>query len=69
MTLAKNFKMTERFNLKFEASAFNIFNRANFLLSNGSPFSQHNSLDDPLFGEAGGTLNARNLQMGLKLSF
>lgn len=69
MTLAKNFKMTERFNLKFEASAFNIFNRANFLLSNGEPFSQHNSLDDPLFGEAGGTLNARNLQMGLKLSF
>jgi outer membrane receptor protein involved in Fe transport len=69
MTLAKNFKMTERFNLKFEASAFNIFNRANFLLSNGTPFSQHNSVDDPLFGEAGGTLNARNLQVGLKLSF
>jgi outer membrane receptor for ferrienterochelin and colicin len=69
MTLAKTFKLTERFNLKFEAAAFNIFNRANFLLSNGSPFSEHNSLDDPLFGEAGGALNARNLQMGLKLSF
>jgi outer membrane receptor protein involved in Fe transport len=69
MTLAKNFKLTERFNLKFEAAAFNIFNRANFLLSSGSPFTQHNSLDDPLFGKAGGTLNSRNLQMGLKLSF
>jgi hypothetical protein len=69
MTLAKTFKLTERFNLKFEAAAFNIFNRANFLLSSGSPFTQHNSLDDPLFGKAGGTLNARNLQMGLKLSF
>lgn len=69
MTLAKVFKLTERFNLKFEAAAFNIFNRANFILSNGSAFSQHNSLDDPLFGEAGGTLNARNLQVGLKLSF
>jgi outer membrane receptor for ferrienterochelin and colicin len=69
MTLAKTFKLTERFNLKFEAAAFNIFNRANFILSNGSAFSQHNSLDDSLFGEAGGTLNARNLQVGLKLSF
>ncbi|MGB6386703.1 MAG: TonB-dependent receptor [Terriglobales bacterium] len=69
MTLAKVFTLTERFNLKFEAAAFNIFNRANFILSNGSAFSQHNSLDDPLFGEAGGTLNARNLQVGLKLSF
>ena len=69
MTLAKNFKLTERFNLKFEAAGFNVFNRANFILANGSAFSQHNSLDDPLFGEAGGTLNARNLQMGLKLSF
>jgi hypothetical protein len=69
MTLAKNFKFTERLNLKFEAAAFNIFNRANFLLSNGSPFSQHTSLEDPLFGKAAATLNARNLQMGLKLSF
>ncbi|HLX82878.1 MAG TPA: TonB-dependent receptor [Terriglobales bacterium] len=69
MTLAKVFKLTERFNLKFEAAAFNIFNRANFILSNGSAFSQHNSLDDPLFGEAGGTLNARNLQVGLKVQF
>jgi hypothetical protein len=69
MTLAKNFHLTERFNLKFEAAAFNVFNRANFILSNGSAFSQHNSLDDPAFGQAGGTLNARNLQMGLKVSF
>jgi hypothetical protein len=56
------------FNLKFEAAAFNIFNRANFLLAIG-PLSAHNSLDDPLFGKAAGTLNSRNLQMGLKLSF
>jgi len=69
MTLAKNFKLTERFNLKFEAAAFNIFNRANFLLSNGTPFSQHTSLEDPLFGTAAATLNSRNLQVGLKLSF
>ena len=33
LTLSKNFKLTERFNLKFDAAAFNVFNRANFLLA------------------------------------
>lgn len=68
MTLGKNFKLTERFNLKFEAQAFNIFNRANFLLATAGG-GAHNSLDDPLFGEAGGTLDGRDLQLGLKLIF
>jgi hypothetical protein len=68
MTLGKNFRLTERFNLKFEASAFNIFNRANFLLATFGG-GANNSLDNPLFGEAAGTLNARNLQLGLKLIF
>jgi hypothetical protein len=68
MTLAKNFKLTERFNLKFEAQAFNILNRANFLLA-ATGGGAHNSLDDPAFGQAAATLNARNLQFGLKLSF
>jgi hypothetical protein len=68
MTLGKNFRLTERFTLKFEASAFNIFNRANFLLATFGG-GANNSLDNPLFGEAAGTLNARNLQLGLKLIF
>jgi carboxypeptidase family protein len=68
MTLAKNFRLTERFNLKFEAQAFNLFNRANFLLA-ATGGGAHNSLDDPAFGQAAATLNARNLQFGLKLSF
>lgn len=68
MTLGKNFKLTERFSLKFEAQAFNIFNRANFLLA-ATGGGAHNSLDDPAFGQAAATLNARNLQFGLKLSF
>jgi hypothetical protein len=68
MTLGKIFKITERFNLKFEASAFNIFNRANFLLATFGG-GANNSLDNPLFGTAAGTLNARNLQLGLKLIF
>ena len=33
LTLSKKFKLTERFNLKFDAAAFNIFNRANFVLA------------------------------------
>jgi outer membrane receptor protein involved in Fe transport len=68
MTFAKNFKLTERFNLKFEWQMFNIFNRANFLLAvNGG--GAHNALNDGAFGQAAGTLNARNMQLGLKLSF
>jgi hypothetical protein len=30
MSPAKQFAITERFHLRFEANAFNIFNRANF---------------------------------------
>jgi len=68
MTLGKNFKITERVNLKFEAQAFNIFNRANFLLA-ATGGGAHNSLDDPLFGEAAASLDGRDLQLGLKLIF
>jgi hypothetical protein len=68
MTLSKVFKFTERVNLKFEASAFNIFNRANFLLATAGG-GAHNKVTDGIFGEAAGTLNSRNLQVGLKLAF
>ena len=68
MTLSKVFRFTERANLKFEASGFNVFNRANFLLAT-SGGGAHNHVSDPEFGKAAGTLNARNLQFGLKVSF
>jgi hypothetical protein len=68
MTLAKVFKFTERVNLKFEGQAFNVFNRANFLLATAGG-GAHNKITDGKFGQAAGTLNARNLQLGLKLSF
>jgi len=68
MTLAKLFKFTERVNLKFEAQAFNIFNRANFLLATAGG-SGNNDIRLGNFGQAGGTLNSRNLQFGLKLTF
>jgi hypothetical protein len=54
--------------LKFEAQGFNVFNRANFILATPQS-AAHNRITDPLFGEAATTLNARNLQFGLKLAF
>ncbi len=67
-TLSKTFKLTERFNLRFDAAAFNMFNRANFILATSSAGS-HNDTRDSLFGRAGATLDARQMQFGLKLSF
>jgi outer membrane receptor protein involved in Fe transport len=68
MTLAKVFKVTEHVNLKFEWQAFNVFNRANFLLATvGGGANNHVSFSN--FGQAGGTLNPRQMQFDLKLSF
>lgn len=68
MTLAKTFKFTERVSMKFEAAAFNVFNRANFILATAGG-GAHNKVSDLSFGQAAGTLNARNMQFGLKLLF
>ena len=68
MTLSKNFKITERFNLRFEGQGFNVFNHTNFILATAGG-NAHNDITDGLFGQAAGTLNARNVQLGLKLSF
>ena len=68
MTLSKSFKFTERVHLKFDAQAFNVFNHANFLLATAGG-GAHNKITDAAFGKAAGTLNARNMQFGLKLSF
>jgi len=72
LTLSKNFKLTERFNLKFDAAAFNVFNRTNFFLATSGGYG-HNEIRDSLFGEAGGTsvngIGPRIMQFGLKLSF
>jgi outer membrane receptor for ferrienterochelin and colicin len=68
MTLSKTFKLTERINMKFDANGFNVFNRTNFILATQGG-GAHNNYTRGNFGEAAGTLNARNLQFGLKLSF
>jgi outer membrane receptor for ferrienterochelin and colicin len=68
MTLSKTFKITERVNLKFDANAFNVFNRANFILAT-SGGGANNIYTRGQFGQAAGTLNAREMQFGLKFSF
>ena len=79
MTLSKTFKLTERVNMKFDANAFNVFNRANFILATAgggannkyAAFSGNAGTLVPInsFGQAAGTLNARLMQFGLKFSF
>lgn len=68
MTLGKTFKITEGTHLKFEWQAFNVFNRANFLLAtSGGGAANHFTFTN--FGTAAGTLNPRQMQFDLKLSF
>jgi hypothetical protein len=68
MSLTKVFRLTERFNLKFDASAFNLFNRTNFELSTGGTTNKNNTASGN-FGIAGGVIGQRTMQFGLKLSF
>jgi hypothetical protein len=64
-SIFKNFHLSERVRLQFRAEAFNVFNHTNFQLGS----AEMASLNDPFFGQAGGTFNPRQLQFGLKLSF
>ena len=63
LSIAKDFPITERFRVKFQGQAFNLFN-----------YAQYNSIDTCLdcgtFGQAYGTENQpRILQLGVKLLF
>jgi outer membrane receptor protein involved in Fe transport len=70
LTMSKNFKLTERVNLKFDAAAFNVFNRTNFELATAATGSAtNNRINSVNFGRAAGTLGPRLMQFGLKLSF
>ncbi len=72
MSLLKNIKITEKVNLQFRSEFFNIFNHTNFVLASISAASSqttNNRITLGNFGQAGATLNSRNIQFGLKLSF
>jgi hypothetical protein len=68
MGLIKNISFTERVKMQFRFDAFNVFNHTNFQLP-GANLAPHNRINDASFGQAGGTFNPRNLQLGLKLTF
>jgi hypothetical protein len=68
MTLSKIFKITEKVNLKFDAAGFNVFNHTNFLLASAGG-NANNNFTRAQFGQAKATLNPRELQFGVKLSF
>jgi hypothetical protein len=62
LSVIKNFKLTEALQLQFRAEAFNVLNHTNFHIG-------HNAINDPAFGQAGGTGDPRTLQFALKLIF
>src|SRR5215831_3892908 len=66
-SIRKQFRLTERFKLRFQADMFNAFNRANFK----NPTLGWGSLASPNsgFGKIGQTGPARNIQFGLKLDY
>ena len=62
----------KEFGLQFRAEGFNVLNHTNFVLATPGQTGEettHNQFPISTFGQAGGTLNARNLQFGLKLVF
>ncbi|HEV2423871.1 MAG TPA: TonB-dependent receptor [Terriglobia bacterium] len=60
--VARSFAITERFRLKFEAQAFNLFNRANFNLPQAY-------VDQPTFGQILSAQAPRQIQLALRFSF
>jgi outer membrane receptor protein involved in Fe transport len=68
MTLSKIFKITEKVNMKFDANGFNVFNHTNFLLASAGG-NANNNFTRGQFGQAKATLNPRELQFGVKISF
>jgi hypothetical protein len=67
-SLFKNIRITERVNAQFRAEVFNVLNHTNFLLP-GAAGGTNNNINRTTFGQAGGSFNPRELQLGLKVSF
>ena len=63
MSLHKNFKLYERMNLEFRADAFNPFNHTEFNAVG------HTITTPSQFGKVTSAKNARNLMLGLRLSW
>jgi hypothetical protein len=70
-SMAKNWKIQERYGLQFRAEMFNVFNFVNFRGNNLSVAGGgiDNTLADVGFGRAGSTRGPREIQFGMKLTF
>jgi hypothetical protein len=70
-SVAKNWKVRERFGLQFRAEMFNVFNFVNFRGHNLSVAGGgiENNFNNGGFGRANSTRGPREIQFGLKLSF
>ncbi len=76
-SMRKQFRLTERFRLRFQADMFNAFNRANFKNpdtgTGGCPVFSASGVcvgaSNSTFGKISSTGPARNIQFGLKLDF
>jgi hypothetical protein len=62
LSIAKNFKVREGWNLRFQTDFFNAFNIANFTGLN-------TNASDKAFGTLSSAYPPRNLQMQMKLTF
>ena len=68
ISLFRSFKLSEVIRLEFRSEAFNVMNHTNFRIGTTLLPSDFNNLNNPVFGQAGGTFNSRNLQFGAKLT-
>jgi len=62
LSLLKNFRFRESWNLQFRLESFNAFNRVNFQ-------EPGTALGAPNFGVITVAQDARSMQLGLKLTF
>jgi len=62
LSARRNFNLTERLKMSFEAQAFNLFNRANFNLPDPV-------VGDATFGQIGLAKDPRQIQLALRFSF
>ena len=69
VSVFRKLKLSEAIHLELRGEAFNVMNHTNFQMGTSTGPSAFNNLNNPLFGQAGGTFNARNLQLGAKVSF
>ncbi|MBI4464857.1 MAG: TonB-dependent receptor, partial [Acidobacteria bacterium] len=70
ISLVKNTRFSERFNLQFKAEGFNVFNNVNFANPNSTIFADSSGAFSPAAGLITSTVGTgRQIQLALKLLF